>query len=289
MSAASGSPFDSKSPAVLDEAVMTWQQGQEEDALALFERALRAAPDDLRTLLFAAKSFGARFYIDRARELLDRAVALAPDNSRIHLNVGKVFQDIELPTDATIHYKRACELPDTQPMAQILLATQCERMHQLDDAATLIERALAAAPGDPQGLLVQARIQRRQGDTTAARQSLQDIVDTAPSGSDPFCEAWAEIAGLCDKDGDYDGAIAAIEKCKSVQMETADREWSQAQQAYARYHQFLQEVNVGHFAAWRARAESLEVERVGVLAGFPRTGTTLLEQMLDAHPDLYSV
>ncbi|MEM7293786.1 MAG: sulfotransferase, partial [Pseudomonadota bacterium] len=113
--------------------------------------------------------------------------------------------------------------------------------------------------------------------------------DTAPSGSDPFCEAWAEIAGLCDKDGDYDGAIAAIEKCKSAQMETADREWSQAQQAYARYHQFLQEVNVGHFAALRARAESLEVERVGVLAGFPRTGTTLLEQMLDAHPDLYSV
>jgi hypothetical protein len=42
------------------------------------------------------------------------------------------------------------------------------------------------------------------------------------------------------------------------------------------------------FCRWRDEAAKLAPKRVALLTGFPRSGTTLLEQVLDAHPDLVS-
>jgi hypothetical protein len=43
-----------------------------------------------------------------------------------------------------------------------------------------------------------------------------------------------------------------------------------------------------HFRRWRSQAEALPVAKVAVLAGFPRSGTTLLEQVLDSHSGVVS-
>ena len=42
------------------------------------------------------------------------------------------------------------------------------------------------------------------------------------------------------------------------------------------------------FRRWRDEAARLPPVRTALLTGFPRSGTTLLEQVLDAHPDLVS-
>ena len=42
------------------------------------------------------------------------------------------------------------------------------------------------------------------------------------------------------------------------------------------------------FAAGAIETTHLPPRRVALLTGFPRSGTTLLEQVLDAHPDLVS-
>jgi hypothetical protein len=42
------------------------------------------------------------------------------------------------------------------------------------------------------------------------------------------------------------------------------------------------------FCRWREEANHVAPQRVALLTGFPRSGTTLLEQVLDAHSDLVS-
>lgn len=44
----------------------------------------------------------------------------------------------------------------------------------------------------------------------------------------------------------------------------------------------------GHFERWAAQAHSFPPCRQAVLASFPRSGTTLIEQVLDSHPQLVS-
>ena len=43
-----------------------------------------------------------------------------------------------------------------------------------------------------------------------------------------------------------------------------------------------------HFARWAAQAAAFPPHKVALLTSFPRSGTTLLEQVLDSHPDLIS-
>src|SRR5262249_38089595 len=50
----------------------------------------------------------------------------------------------------------------------------------------------------------------------------------------------------------------------------------------------LEAISGDDFRRWREELQHLEPRRTALLTGFPRSGTTLLEQMLDAHPDLVS-
>jgi hypothetical protein len=43
-----------------------------------------------------------------------------------------------------------------------------------------------------------------------------------------------------------------------------------------------------HFRKWAEAGKAFQMRRMAVLAGFPRSGTTLLEQVLDSHPGLVS-
>ena len=47
-------------------------------------------------------------------------------------------------------------------------------------------------------------------------------------------------------------------------------------------------ITAADFQRWARAAPSLPLRRVALLTGFPRSGTTLLEQVLAAHPDLIS-
>jgi hypothetical protein len=50
----------------------------------------------------------------------------------------------------------------------------------------------------------------------------------------------------------------------------------------------VEAVTPEHLARWRETAQGLDTKRVAVLTGFPRSGTTLLEQVLDSHSGLIS-
>jgi len=282
------SQFNDRETSTLTRAVALWHQGRQIDSLKLFDQAIDEDPTNIRALLFAARSFGGRFYIDKADALLERVLELVPSNSKICLNVGKVYEDIELPEKATAFYERAIDLPDCMPISWIQLASQYERLHRLDQASELIDRALSAEPDHPKAMLVRAKLERRGERADLAQATLRRIVETQPNDSEWYCEAWAGIGEILDSQGDYDGAMSAIRNCKLSQMESSYDVWKKARQTADRYRQLHSEIQNVDLDNWRAQAEGLAGQRVAVLAGFPRSGTTILEQVLDSHPDLVS-
>jgi hypothetical protein len=72
---------------------------------------------------------------------------------------------------------------------------------------------------------------------------------------------------------------------KRIQLAEDQREWAAAQIVFRRFGQLVEAVNAETIAGWPARPGGSEM-RVAWLTGFPRSGTTLLEQVLDAHPDI---
>jgi hypothetical protein len=53
-------------------------------------------------------------------------------------------------------------------------------------------------------------------------------------------------------------------------------------------HKLAGTLTPGHFQRWIEAGRAFLPQKMAVLAGFPRSGTTLLEQVLDSHPGLVS-
>lgn len=262
-----------------------WGQGRLDDALAAFEHALRERPSNVKALLEAARAFGGRHEIARAEAYLDRARSLAGDDRRVAPLIAQSYARIFRPRRAI---ELLQDLPDAPPPVLAELATLYEQMDRLEDALNVIERCISAAPSAAAPRVLKGRILRRLQRGDAAKTALKPFVDhPEPSVQ---AEAWTELCYVLEAQGDADGAADAIERAHQVARDLPQTAAlaAQGRANNAALLALANAIDASVFERWRS--ECLEPDpRVGAIAhliGFPRSGTTLLEQRLDAHPGL---
>ena len=101
-------------------------------------------------------------------------------------------------------------------------------------------------------------------------------------------QAWAEIAQLHDRREEYEQAMEAMLKCKGILLR-GEAQVRQESDAVLRHLRGLAEsLRPFHFRRWVEAGRAFPGKRTAVLASFPRSGTTLLEQVLDSHSGLVS-
>jgi tetratricopeptide (TPR) repeat protein len=274
----------------LREARRLWQHNHFDAALQLFRRAVDQHPRNAVALLDSARAFGARFQVAQAEQWLDRLLELK-SNDPVHLHlVAQSLRMIFRPERAMPLLERVVAQTDSIPDAFLELALLYERRHRLAEAAELIERALRAAPEYLEPRLVQARLHRRQQQENLAESVLRDL--TRRPGADPLlkAQAWADLAEMYDRRGEFDAAMTAIVQCKNIQFGQEALVKRLSDQLISSFRGLVDQVRPDDFTRWREHvtARPGAERRVALLAGFPRSGTTLLEQVLDAHPDVVS-
>jgi hypothetical protein len=168
------------------------------------------------------------------------------------------------------------------------LASLYERAHRLDEAEELIERTVRSDFSHPLVPLVRGRIQRRQKRIDDAEATFTSAITKLPADSEWACQAWGELALMRDARGDFDGAIVAIENCKQAQKRHEEVYWKASERTHAQMRAMISTIARDDFRRWQDDARNSDPRRTALLTGFPRSGTTLLEQLLDAHPELVS-
>jgi tetratricopeptide (TPR) repeat protein len=265
-----------------------WNAGNRADALSLFAEAVRQEPNNVRTYVMAARAYAEAFDfegMERTHEMLIRRASRHPG---VHHYVGETYTLLKLPDRAMASFQEAARLPGAGPPTWMELALLHERAHRLDKAEELINRTVREGFDLPLVSLVRGRIQRRQKRPEQAEATFRGLIAKLPAGSEWACQAWSEIALMKDDQGDFAGAVEAIERCKSPQRAHEERHLAASDKLHAQMWEVISTVTRDDFRRWRAEAAELTPRRIALLTGFPRSGTTLLEQMLDAHPDLIS-
>jgi tetratricopeptide (TPR) repeat protein len=265
-----------------------WNEGRHADALTLFSEAIRQEPNNVRTYVMAARAYAEKFDFDRMEQTHEKLVRRAPRHPGVHHYIGETFSLLKLPARAVECYELAARLPGAGPPTWIELASLYERAHRLDEAEELIERTVQSGFDLPIVALVRGRIQRRQNRLEQAAATFHALIELLPEDSEFACQAWSELALMKDREGDFEGASEAIARCKLVQKAHEAPFWRGSEKVHAQMEQLLAAITRDDFQTWRDAARHLPAQRVALLTGFPRSGTTLLEQLLDAHPDLVS-
>ena len=272
----------------LQKARTLWQLNRFDEALELFESAVRKYPQNLVALVDASRALGARFEITRAEAILDRLMKIGSSNPELLHLAGQSYRMIFRPDKAIACFKRVVAMTKEIPDAFLELAVLYERRHRVDEAHALIEQCLADAPDYLEAKLFRAGLLRRMKDDAAAEMVLRKL--SVNEQADPLvrAQAWAGIAQMLDRAGDFDGAMRSILNCKEILIRSEGSVLRESETMQSHLQKLADSLTAEHFNRWAEAARAFPQEKMAVLTGFPRSGTTLLEQVLDSHPGLVS-
>jgi tetratricopeptide (TPR) repeat protein len=267
-----------------------WQRQDFPEYFRIMEQASRQDPANPNLLLDMGAAYGMRYEYAAAERCFDKAVRVSPARNNVLVMAGTQCRGFDRYEMARSYFERAVKEPGASPDTHVKLAEIYERFRLLEEAAALVDRAMRLDPRCALASLVRARLDRLSGRLEAAERRLRPLL--AESGRDTFStriRGWYELGAVLDAQGRYDEAMAAFLKAKEMILPQAGPYIEGEKLVHSRLKIVAEKLDAQMVARWRAQAEALQPPcRVALLCGHPRSGTTLLELVLDSHPDLVS-
>jgi tetratricopeptide (TPR) repeat protein len=270
------------------------EQGKFTEALRSYEQALTLDPQYAPA--FFERGILKTYQFDERAALVDfdHVIELRPDDSAAYARATEAMNSLGLFREALAYFEKFIE---REPLVPALIwgvkANIHERLSELDKAIAFSEKALALEPKNPEGARVWARAQRRLNGNDpeilkAALARLQSI-DMQALTFNQQRGNYDEQAQILDKLKDYDGAFAAFAAMNEVAAREAKIIKIDKDDYLAQVEILIEAADAEIIGRWR----ELKVPGVApghrappvFLVGFPRSGTTLLDQIIDAHPD----
>ena len=101
-------------------------------------------------------------------------------------------------------------------------------------------------------------------------------------------QAWTEVAQELDRREEYRPAMQALLQAKELLRQREGPLLREAEFVLQHLVTLSESLTSDHYQRWQQEAIELAPARTAVLTSFPRSGTTLLEQILDSHSDVVS-
>ncbi len=226
-----------------------------------------------------------------ADQAFQRALELAPADAPLLVFIGTQYYQLRRLDEAFACLKRAVEADPFSAQARMTLAVWFERNRRLDKAWECAEACLAQHPKDAEALYFKAFLLHRKGLSEKAETALRDLLKRDPLPPLDVQSNCNHLLGVVlDACGQYPEALASLGNAKSLRRKMVDV--PRLEQIYAKMNQtrreLLAEMTPETLRRWREEAaDSRCPHPLACLAGAARSGTTLLGQILGAHPEIH--
>lgn len=293
-------------------------KGQFPGALFLAQKLHESSPDDQDVLTLLGLIYGAMKNYGAGESCFKKALSISPDNVRANLGLADILAGMRRFRDAVEYYRRALRgnpgLPEAYinlgnclqyegkveeaievnlnvlkldpqyVLAHRNLALMYEGMYRIDDSRKHAELATQFNEEDVESHIVISRLDSRANRPELARERLEGLLRKNPKPMH-FINISLELGKLLDSEGDYANAFDRMSLAKKqIRMRLHIKE-----QGLADYRNMIKHhakvFTRGSVSGWDAESFEYSPAEIVFLVGFPRSGTTLTEQILGSHPD----
>jgi tetratricopeptide (TPR) repeat protein len=299
--------------------------GRQAQSLAAFDRALRLGPPTAGLLYNLAALQMDRLDYGAAHLALRDAVALAPHDARIRWTYAQCCCDMGhrqeavaavedwetleglsveilvsiallLVTSGAAHLaqpalQRLMLNPPTTGQAAVGFAFLLERLHRLDEARSAIQQLElndGSESADPERLAMSAVLADRAGRHEDAHRQLTAALAKQAEFVHRYNLLYP-LAKACDALGRYEEAYAVAAEAHRSQLAFLEHATGRASEEQSQLWALSANgCDPNDIARWDSAGTAMGGSPIFIV-GFPRSGTTLLEQTLDAHPLLQSM
>lgn len=255
-------------------------QGNFSTARRWFRQGLQIAPQHVNMLNAAGlleKHLGDHA---RAEAMLRKALAVNPGFFHARYNLANLYDSSHDYANARKQYRRVLEQQPNHVEALANLSAILETEHQLDDARSLAQRAIKSNPDHFIARLTLANIAAREKSFGEVVNLLDPLIQAGRLSPVNHSVAVGKCAFALEKQGDFEKAFNYYQAANQVLFRAFAPRMQDIQSLYApasvdRVAEAVANFNFG---------APVEMDESPVfLVGFPRSGTTLLDQILTSH------
>jgi tetratricopeptide (TPR) repeat protein len=276
--------------------VARWQKAQQQLMGKRFTAALAGYQDIVKKFSGVAQlwfelgmaAMGALEF-DLADQAFRRTMELSATDVQMLILLAQQYQRLRRLDQARRCFELAVAADPSSAHAQISLALWHEKDRQLDKAWECVEPCVAAHPHDGYAVYVKALLLHRKKQNSEAETLLRDLIKRDSPDPQVRISSRYLLAEILDEAGHYAEAFRQLLEAKNFARLTVNKTQleSDYDRADARRRELLAALKPGVIERWRREIPPAQNSgRLAFLGGHPRSGTTLLEQILGAHPDI---
>ncbi|MDB6124046.1 MAG: hypothetical protein JWQ71_3039 [Pedosphaera sp.] len=274
------------------EAAHGWRSGDYQKVVEILQRAHRLYPEHEKVLIELGFAHAMSYDFDAAEQCFEKAIRISPSKTDTLLAVGHQWRRVRHYEAAKNCFERILQQSQVPIITFLRLAEIYERQRCMEDAVEMVERALKLDGADGGALFTRAQIYRQMKQLDEAEKLLRSILVNSSYAS-LHLGAWYELGTILDQRGCYDEAMAAFLRAKTLapaEAASAAKYATQLRTRQASLKQIQATISENMVQRWRTAGQSeLQPSRkLAMLCGHARSGTTLLEYVLDSHPQITS-
>jgi Flp pilus assembly protein TadD len=278
--------------------VARWKQAQQyvmggrtHPALGIYRELLAQFPDVAQLLFEQGIAAAAELDFALSDESFARAAELAGKDVGMLVLIGQQYHRLRRFDRARECFERAVAVEPTSAHARLSLAAWLERERKLDGAWECVEACMAVNPRNPQALYFRAFLMHRRGKNGEAESALRGLLETKLMDANLEYSSRNLLGVVLDELGQYEEALRWLLDAKAGLRKATD--CAALEKAYDRAdrqrRELLSALTPETIRRWRKEGSVAgpameQPARLAFLGGHPRSGTTLIEQILGAHP-----
>ena len=170
------------------------RDGQTAAAISYFMEVLKLNPDHLIALTNLGNAYRKEKNWDAARQALERAVAIGPQDPEANYSLGMVFAQLNDNEQADEYLQRSLQFRPDYPEALNNLGVLYLRSGRRDEGVASFEKSIRVAPAFDQSYMNLARLYALEGALDKARSVLQELLKRRPDYT-PAQQMLDQLAG----------------------------------------------------------------------------------------------
>ena len=268
------------------------ERGDLDSARALLASAREQDPFDGEICFHYAQVCYETLRLGEASSALAQWQTLQRLDTTLIANIGLLLTNLGEPRRAEVALRQARADKSAPTGALLTVIAVLERTNRLAEARELMDRLLADPKSElqtPERMALEAQLLQREGKHSEA----EVLFTRALPGKEEFHRRHQRlfpIARSLDALGRYDDAWRVLTEAHASQVQSIQRQSPQwALRALPDMSVTALGCDAADVAAWDHSGAPSTAESPVFVVGFPRSGTTLLELALDAHPQLKSM
>jgi len=265
--------------ALYNAALLYHLKGEYKTAIEYFNASLAIDQNNTATLVGLGKSYLYSSATDKAIELYNKAISIDANYSDAYANLGLAHVKTGRFSEGMMAYEKALEINPENVEILCAVATLHERKGDFTQAYDLLKKLINKYSDDSNFALAYGKLSRKIDDRENAIKFLKIASENPTTPPLSKSEIHFLIGKLYNDQHDYDNAFFNYKYANDLQPFTYDPEKD------IQYRDDI--ISTFSNSNIKAKVTNNNDNTPIFIVGMPRSGTTLVEQILASHPDVH--